>query len=138
LKRIRGFPPDFWVSSGGFDDLEAAIGGDRTVKKELSMDYPTFDQGSMKEEFQFPDLLSADGGNLTAENLDLWSPGKDVMTMVLGDDSTLPFTGLMLNDDVYLVANKELAVNVFPAAPSENELTWCIEGQSCLCDDGPT
>jgi hypothetical protein len=36
----------------------------------------------MKEEFQFPDLLSADGGNLNAENLNLWSPGEDIMTMV--------------------------------------------------------
>lgn len=43
-----------------------------------------------------------------------WHPSKDFMNIVLGEDSSALGFNIRLDDDVYLVANKESQSNIFP------------------------
>jgi hypothetical protein len=44
-------------------------------------------------------------------------PSQDLTSAVFGGDSTVAAFDIRLNNDIYLNANKETAVNVFPVSP---------------------
>src|SRR5271155_3187927 len=45
-----------------------------------------------------------------------WHPSQDVMNALFGGDSTVAAFDIRLDNDIYLNANKETAVNVFPVS----------------------
>lgn len=46
-----------------------------------------------------------------------WSVSSDLMRAVFGGDSNVAIFDIRLNSDIYLNANKETAVNIFPVVP---------------------
>lgn len=47
----------------------------------------------------------------------VWNTSQDLMSAVFGGDSTVAAFDISLNNDIYLNANKEAAVHIFPVMP---------------------
>jgi hypothetical protein len=58
----------------------------------------------------------------TADAVTAWQPSGDLMEIILEDSAGIRF-GIRLDDDVYVEANKESALNVFGVLAFKNPLT---------------
>lgn len=117
---------DFWIAFDGFDEFNEDATDDFTMKEEGQMEYSSFTPdylfGSTKEEASLANQSSVDEVKTAVES-DLYSI-EGVLGMLFGEDQSLAtFPGLQLTDDVYVSANRESAVDIFPVWPlRETEL----------------
>jgi hypothetical protein len=113
-----------WIAPGGFDESAAFVNNDAFMKIEEPIEYPVFNPGSPKEEFTFSDMFLGDVKPASGD-VDLWVGNEDFMNAVLGDDQSLStFPGLQLNEDLFIAANKESAIDIFPVNPQRSMLMW--------------
>jgi hypothetical protein len=113
-----------WIAPGGFDESAAFVNNDAFMKIEEPIEHPVFNPGSPKEEFAFLDMFLGDVKPASGD-VDLWVGNEDFMNAVLGDDQSLStFPGLQLNEDLFIAANKESAVDIFPVNPQRSMLMW--------------
>ena len=68
-------------------------------------------QGSVKDDDSFAAALLE---TKTSPEPPVWNTSQDLMNAVFGGDTTVASFDISLNNDVYLNANKETAVNIFP------------------------
>lgn len=93
-----------------YPDIGRNSPGSPFAKSELEA--PTFQIDSLKDEHD---------ANFLDVKTDLdppdWLISQEWMNGVIGADLTVSEFDIRLNDDVYMVANKESANNIFPVSP---------------------
>jgi hypothetical protein len=94
---------------------------DRWQTSLQSTDPPSAKYEAIDDIVLHPGLVKDDNDALLAAKASpepfAWHPSQDLMSAVFGGDSTVAAFDIRLNNDLYLNANKETAVNVFPVSP---------------------
>lgn len=117
-------PPDSYAEFTG--SLKRELHNDTVIDTSLVKAEDEFDFSAFSSASQVDSLLkveievssnttSVDKPTLSSDSaLAYWQPTSELMHMILGEDSRVAGFDFRLDNDVYMAANKESALSIFP------------------------